>query len=139
MSLTFAQARDDILTLIKAAWDPTGFKMLYDDVADEIPTTPTTWARTTVKHNLGSQASLSGAFGTQRYLRTGLIIVQIFTPSGEGLSNLDVSAKIIADAFEGKISANGVWFRNVRFQEVGPDDAFFQGNVIIDFEYDEFK
>ena len=139
MSLTVAEGRDDILTVVKTAWDTTGFTMVYDDQVGSIPTTMVTWARTTVGHAGGGQATLSGSLGQQRYKRTGVVIVQIFTPSSEGLFSSDNSAKVIMDAFDGKSSENGVWFKNVRFVEVGPDGDFYQCNVLIDFEYDEIK
>jgi hypothetical protein len=32
-----------------------------------------------------------------------------------------------------------VWFRNASAREVGPDRAWYQFNVTVDFEYDEVK
>lgn len=141
MSLTLAQARDDILTVFKTAWDTTSYPAMYDDVdGDDIPTdTSSPWARITVKHDKGQQTALCGADGSKRFTRTGVIIIQIFTPSGEGLSSSDTSVKIIQDAFEGKKSTNGVWFRDVDYKEIGPSGDYYQVNVIIQFEYDEIK
>ena len=142
MSLTITEARDDILKMAYDAWVAAGYtanNLIYDDKDGSIPTNGERWARITVRHETGSQASLSGGLGTQKYLRTGTVFVQIFEPSGEGLSSIDNSAKIIMDAFEGKSSPNGVWFRNVTFQEIGPDGNFFNGNVTIGFEYNELK
>lgn len=141
-SLTLTEARDDMLKMVRDAWLAGGYadaNLIYDDKEGSIPATQTTWARVTVRHEEGRQSSLSGGLGSQKYLRTGTLFVQIFEPSGEGLSSIDLSAKIIMDAFEGKASPNGVWFRNVTFQEIGPDGNFFNGNVTIDFEYDELK
>lgn len=139
MTATYAQARDDILTMVKTVWDTTGLTMVYDDVAGEPPAGATSWARSTIRHNEGRQTTLADAEGKKRFERTGLLIVQIFTPSGEGLSSADDLAKVISDAFEGQTSPRGVWFKNVRVNEVGPSGNWYQVNVVVEFQYDEVK
>ncbi len=144
MTATFEEAVDDILTMFKDAWDTTGFGVIYENVvAAEGSTVPPTstdpWARVMVRHVTGNQSSLSGGLGTQRYTRTGVLIVQIFVPVGEGLSQALQLGKIVADAYEGKASPLQVWFRNVRVNEVGPDGDWYQVNTIANFTYDEVK
>jgi hypothetical protein len=139
MSATFTEARDDILTLFKTAWDTTGYTVVYDDLPGDIPDTSTPWARVTVRHQTGRQQTLVNDVGQRKFLREGVIIIQIFIPSGEGLSLIDSLAKIVADAFEGKSTTSGVWFRNVRLNEIGADGNWFNANVLIDFEYNELK
>jgi hypothetical protein len=87
----------------------------------------------------GNQASLANDGGRRRWERTGLVTVQIFVPAGEGLSEAYSLAKTVADAYEGTTTASGVWFRNVRVNEVGADGAWFQVNALIEFIYDEIK
>ena len=140
MTGTLNQANIDILTLFKTAWDTTGFIALYENVAGEPPATPSPWARITLRHSGGGQGSLSGALGTKRWDRNGVLIVQVFVPNGEGLSQAYSLAKIVLDAYEGVSSPlRGVWFRNARINEVGPDGEWFQVNALIDFTYDEIK
>lgn len=141
MSATFTEANDDILTLFKAAWDPTTWEVVYENIGTpgSPPDTPSPWARPTVRHNPGEPASLGDATGQKRYNRTGLLTVGVFVPIGEGLSRAYDLAKIVADAYEGKASPRRVWFRNVRVLEVGPDGEWFQVNVLIDFTYVEVK
>ena len=138
MNLTFAQANDDILALLKAAWDPTGHEMFYDDIREQRETDQTPWAQVVVRHAAGQQDTLGG-IGNRSFLRFGVVIVTINTPSGSGLSTAYALAKVVADAYEGVSSPNGVWFRNVRINELGRDGTFFQTNVLIDFEYTEIK
>jgi hypothetical protein len=138
MSLTKAQARDEILSVLNEAWDATDYPMLFEDLPAVLPKNGP-WARTSVRHVDGEQATLSGGLGLQKFKRSGFITVQIFSPSGDGLSLSDSLIKIVMDAFEGKATSGGVWFRNVRSTEVGPDGNFFQVNVTIDFEYTELK
>lgn len=146
-TLSFTQARDEILELFKAAWDTTGLGVVYDDAPTDTPTRAelanenvTGWARATVRHALGQQSSLAnGTDGKRRYIREGNFIVQIFTPAGTGLRTADQYAKVVADALEGQETPGGVWFRNVSYREVGRDGPWYQTNVSATFQYDEVK
>lgn len=137
MTATTKQARDDILTVVKAAWDTTGYDMLYDGLAGSPPKgdNPSPWARTTVRHVTGNQATLANHDTVRRYRRTGFVTVQVFAD----LREQDDLCKTLLDAFEGVCTDHGVWFRNVRMIEVGSDGTLFQCNVIADFVYDEVK
>lgn len=142
MSLTYAQAYDELLTQITEAWktaNPT-YALQYDDLGTpQTPKTETPWARVTIRHNRGEQETLANALGNRLFMRDGLITVQVFTPSGKGLTRAYELAKVAADAFEGRATPGGVWFKNVRLREIGPDGNWFQVNVIADFEYNEAK
>jgi hypothetical protein len=137
-SLTHKQAVDSMLTLFKAAWDTTGYISIYPNVAGDKPLIAEPWARVNITHEDEAAGSLSGATGTQRWTRSGFLSVQVFTPTGEGLSNGHALTKIVQDAFEGQ-TVDGIWFRNVRVNEIGPDGDYYQINVLIDFTYDEIK
>lgn len=139
MSLTFKQATDDILTLFETAWDTTGFVALYENAQDDIPETQDPWARVTIRHSPAGRQTLTGGVGTTRYERTGIFTAQVFIPNGEGLVELYSLGKTVADAFDGVASPGGVWFRDGRFTEVGPDGEWFQGNFTVAFAYDEVK
>ncbi len=138
-----SQARDDILTFFKEAWDAgedsEDLLVIYDDVKKEVPKDGAAWARVTVRHNSSVQSTLSGQTGKRRFEKNGTITVQIFTPYGKGLSLSDNLAIIAVDAFEGKATDSGIWFRNVRANEIGNDGPWFQTNVIAEFIYDQIK
>lgn len=138
MSLTYKQANDDILALLKAAWDTTGHKMFWEEIRDDRETDQSPWAMVIVRHAAGQQDTLGGK-GHRQFLRIGSIVVTINTPSSSGLSEGYNLAKVVADAYEGVASPNGVWFRNIRINELGREGTFFQTNVIVDFEYYETK
>jgi len=141
MSLTYAEARDEMLKQLTDAWvahDST-LPMLYDDRPEDIPGDGTAWARCHIQHNAGDQDTLAGPIGNRLFGRDGLIMVQIFAPIGKGLSKADELAKVVADAFEGQSTPGGVWFRKVRLREVGPDKAWYQVNVVAEFNYVEAK
>lgn len=138
MTATFSEAYNDILTIFKDAWDTTGYDTIYSNVTGDPPETQVPWARVNIQHGFGDQ-TLGDASSKIRYTRTGLFFGQLFMPTGEGLPELYDLAKLIADAYEGKSTPNGVWFRNVRVNEVGPDGSWYQINVIAEFTYDEVK
>jgi len=138
VSLTYAQANDEVLAQLKAVWDPTGYKFFYEDIRDQKETDMSPWATVVVRHAAGQQDSLGGR-GNRSFLRLGVLIITINTPSGSGLSEAYALAKVVADAYEGASSPNGVWFRNVRINELGRDGTFYQTNVLVDFEYTETK
>jgi len=139
MSLTYQQARDEIFDLFKAAWDTTGYPAHYEEVKKQRSQNEEPWSVVTLNHASGFQATLSGADGSRTFARLGFLTVQIFTPNGKGLQDAYDLAKVVSDAFEGISTPGGVWFRNVRLNEVGRDGEFFQLNVIVEFRYDEVK
>lgn len=139
MTLTITQARDEMSALFKAAWDPTGHAVIWDDIGQPVENDRSPWARFTIRHADAGQATLANHGGQRRYRRMGTIFVQLFAPTGEGLSTLDEMAIEAMRAFEGKSTAGGVWFRDVRLREVGVDGNWQQANVMADFEYDEVR
>lgn len=139
MSATFQQARDEMFDLFKAAWDSTGWPVHYEDVRKQRSTDEIPWITVTMQHSSGFQSTLSGAQGARTFSRLGLLTFQIFTPVGRGLQESYDLAKVVVDAFEGTATPGGVWFRNVRLNEVGRDGEFFQLNVVVEFRYDEVK
>lgn len=140
MSATTKQARDEILAKFHEAWDADATSsvvpVLYSDVAQDIPDSGP-WARVTIRHATGNQATLSNGIGQRRFRHEGQVFVQIFTPFNDGMEDADDLAAIAKQAFEGEVTSPGrVIFRRVRINEVGQDGQFFQTNVVTDFEYD---
>ncbi len=138
MTATVEQARDQMLGLIQAAW-PVDKTLIYDGFKGEKPEAQEVWGRVSVRHNSGGQASLSKQGGRSRYVRRGTIYVNLFAPPGDGLRALDPLTKTILDAIEGKTTAGGVWFTQVRVREMGIVEGSYQVNVLANFSYDEVK
>jgi hypothetical protein len=138
---TFTEARDLVMLHFTTAWDaqtPPVPLLLYDDRHRDLPDNAP-YARITMRHNVSDQRTL-GNTGNRRFRRFGVITVQIFALSNQGLATADTFAKVALDAFEGNNTApTEVHFRNVRMNEVGEDGPWFQTNVIADFDYDEIK
>lgn len=134
MSLTFTEARDEILAICHVAWiaQASPPDLYYWDIPHD-PPTDTAWSRITVRYSLGRNK----AIGNRIFLRGGTVTWQIFTIFGDGLSSADAFSKVAADSMQGKSTPGGVWFRNVRMREIGQDGDYFQVQVLADFEYDE--
>lgn len=138
MSLTYEQAVDEILTIFKTAWDTTTYDVFYQSVKTSRGSSTDPWAVVSISHAGGFQATLSGVTGSKTYRRQGELEVHIFTAVGKGLQEFYNLAKVVTDAYEGS-STGGVWFRNVRINEIGRDGEFVQNRVVVDFQYDEIK
>lgn len=144
MTATVSQARNEMHALFKAAWEAEEISrdlpVLYGDVPGLLPPSEGNWARITVQHQEGFQATLSGATGNRRFRRLGVVTVQVFTEFGDGQVDADALGIITKNTFEGEVTSPGrVIFRNVRLNEVGQDGQWFQTNVLADFEYDEVR
>lgn len=149
MSLpSFGDARDEILGLFNAAWTAnagavnggTVPQVAWPGVNAEVPDPEAAHVRVFLRHVDGRQVTF-GQVGQRRFNRKGLVTIQVFTPNAKrtGLSLAENLATIARDAYEGIGTASGIWFRNVRIQEVGPDNGLYQMNVVAEFEYDELK
>lgn len=150
MSLpTFDSARDEILGLFHTYWtaqtpalnDSAPVRVEWPGVDSQTPPEASKpWARIVVRHTTSKQATF-GTVGHRRFLRPGLVTVQVFTPltNGGGLLLAEKLGIIARDAFEGRSTDSGIWFRNARLQEVGPDTEWFQMNLVVEFEYEEVR
>lgn len=132
------EARDQILGVFKDAWDDTGYPALYTDIPGGIPQEEGPWARALVRHVTGQQASLAGESGARRWRETGIVIVQVFAPVGDGMVRVYELAQLVKNAFRDAKNLD-VWFRNTRIKEVGTSGSFEQINVTTDFIYDDVR
>jgi hypothetical protein len=143
------QARDELYEMFRAAWaansgavvQGSAPPVIYQGVSkDTPPAMEVSYARASVKHFTGTQGSLGGT-GNRRFNRTGAVFIQTFAPLGIG-NPLTIAVRlgrIALEAFEGRSSPGGIWFRGCRLMEIGHSDGRYQVNVIAEFTYDEVK
>lgn len=136
--MTYEEARDAIFGILKAVWDPTGYPIVWTDVPGEKPPSETVWARATIRHATGRQASLAGENGARRYEATGTVFVQVFAPIGDGSTAGYRAAELVKNAYNAARDDN-IWFRDTRMIEVGASGAFEQFNVLSTFSYDDVR
>ena len=138
MSLTFEQANDDMMKMINDAWSVTGHKIFFESVVDEREQETLPFLRVFVRHAGGGQRTLGGV-DSRMFERRGFLRFEVYARITNGLQESYQLAKVVADAYEGRSSDNGVWFRRVRISERGKDGIFNRTDVIVDFEYHEMK
>lgn len=129
------QARDEMLAVFKAAWDPTGYTAIWSDIPGTVPASEAPWARVTVRHQDGRQGSLSNQAGVTRHTYTGTLFVQLFVPVGQGLTLGYTLARLVVQAY--RTARGAVWYRRQQFREAGNSGAFEQINVTVEFTYDD--
>lgn len=129
------EARAILYQEFRDNWNPS-IPYTFDNESFDADGVPE-WVRLTVRHTPGGQHTL-GAPGHRRFRRRGLVIVQVFVPVDRGLLRCDELAKAARDIFEGK-TLSGVMLHDGNYREVGPDRQWFQGNVTVDFSFDETK
>lgn len=99
------------------------------------------FARIKMDHVQRTQGSLSNESGQRKWLNEGIIMIQCFgsVSTGRGLGIAESLAILAKNAFEGKTSPGGIWFRKCRTNEVGSEDGWFQVNAVAEFSYDEVR
>jgi hypothetical protein len=95
------------------------------------------WVRLTVNFTDGFQDSL-GKEGNRRYLKRGMIFIQVFFPMNKGTNNSDTLAEDSANLFDG-VRINDLWMYNGRVRTIGSDGEFYQQNAVVDFEYENVR
>lgn len=139
MSLTQKQAYDEICDPIRLVGIAEDFAVHWDNKRTNNSKTEENSYVAFLVRTAGSGPPTLGGVGHRSFGRFGTAIARVFTPTGKGLSEGYALAKSISDVYEGVSTPNGVWFRNVRTQEIGKEGSFFEMQVLIEFQYDEIK
>ena len=140
---SYVDGSNAILNHVTTEWNaqtPPVPVLLYEDFEQNVPDGDTEWARVTVQYNAASQVTL-GQVGARRFRRFGLVTISILTPSGDGRARSEVLSDVARDILEGRRTGgeDSVDFRNVRRQDVGRFRAWYQVDMLADFEYDAVK
>lgn len=128
-------ARDRMLTPLKAIVDAQSLYTIYDDTRKELPDGSTSWVRIAIRHQSGSRSSLGNSSGKAKHTQAGIILIELNTPREEGLANSDIYSAAFADALR-NFSDGDIWISDVNVLEIGEDGNWFEVNIIADFQYD---
>jgi hypothetical protein len=140
--MDFRAATDVILNRFKAQWGvlhasdcPSVWpNMEFTPATGFVPATHVGWVRATVLGGEAQQATL-GDVGGRRFRVTGVVVVQVFAPTGRGpIAALDL-ADDVAAVFEG-VTTGGVVLGASTISPAGRDGEFFQVNVRTPFYFD---
>jgi hypothetical protein len=110
------------------------FPIAIDNKKFSIPNPPVKWVRLHVKFNDGKQSSL-GKAGNRKYVKYGLIFMQVFTPINTGTDENNTLVDASVNVFDG-VRLDDLWMYNGRSVTVGSDGEFFQQNGVVEFEYE---
>lgn len=115
-------------------------ELFYDNQAQSNVDTDTAWLRVTLKPALGTQHTL-GQVGNRKFVRQGLIFIQIFTPLDKGMQASDHLADGIIGFLEGgQTTTNNIPFNNVSPpKNIGNEGSWQQVNIDADFIYHIIK
>lgn len=131
-------AKDAIYAVLKTAIEGSTYQALnivYPDTKEDTPDGE--HIRVFVDLTDERQRSIGGT-GLRRYRVYGLIMIQIFTPFGNGEVLADDIAGVVKGAFRGvNTGADAITFRHARVVSVGQDASWLQTNVTVEFDYDE--
>lgn len=137
-------AYNDTMDRVLAKWTPTTHPIIFPNVPLTtaaqacIDTGTEAWARVSYKPNLRNQTSLASS-GNAKYTAEGIVVVEVYTPTGDGgLLDRTLTA-LVETAFEGVSTPNGVWYRNTHTEPVGPDGVWWHSNVYAMWSYDEVR
>lgn len=148
MSQTQQQAVDEILERFNSVWGPTGYATVWPDVpiepslqkmidgADGVVLAP--YARVTVRSNTRRQRTLGQT--TRRYESSGVLFIEVFTPTGDGMVAAYDLAEDLREAFEEpNVSSFSVWYREVKIAENGSEGLWSRLTVTAEWQYDQVR
>lgn len=99
------------------------------------------WLRVSTQMVVEDQKALGNGQdgGKLLYGSAGLLFVQVFAPMTDkgNAAKQDALCALVKNSIRGKKTASGVWFRNVREQEIGAADKWQQKKVAAEFQYQE--
>jgi len=129
------QAVREIFQIVDAALLPLvgAANILYPNRPEAKPAASSAWARVTLRHVEADQRSLQAQ--DQLYENEGILIVQLFEPSGRGLALSTLTTPML-QALRVTTTPSLVWFRRVTSAEQGISEHWYQTNVSAIFQYD---
>lgn len=109
----------------------------FDNEDFTIPEGDTQFVRLVVRNQVGNQDTL-GSVGNRKFLRTAVVIIQVFVTIDDGTSEADRLSVKARDIFEGT-RFSGLWFFASDINEIGPSEKHFLYNVRCEFNYEQIK
>mgnify|MGYP001566861044 CR=1 FL=1 len=150
MSLTYTEARDEIVDLFVDAWRALGaptenVTLLFEDKLESgrtgdtdshVPDAEAPWGYLRVAWGRARQSAHGDA--EKLYTRRGTLILLVKTKPGDGQTIMDRIVQMVADAVEGKTTPGGV-----RFEDFDPKGFGHAGGstkiISMPFEFDQRK
>lgn len=132
---TINEARASIYAKFIADWNGETLYALDNDEFKEPE--DITWVRLTVRSRPTNQETL-GIEGNRKFLRAGVVFIQIFVPEDSGTFEADTLAEKIRVMLEGT-RFDGLWFYETQIREQGSDGKFYSILTESLFNYEQTK
>lgn len=113
------------------------FPIALDSKKFTPPEIPAKYVRLTVKFNEGFQSTL-GRPGNRKFMKTGIVFIQVFTPDGKGTDENDELTHDSVNVFDG-VRIGQLWLYNGRITSPGSDGKYYQQNGAVEFEFEEIR
>lgn len=94
------------------------------------------WARVTIRPNVRAQKTMAGP-GNRLYTRNGILFVEIFTPTGDGMQLGNQLCELVQNAFEGIYDSNSVWYPQTRINVNGIEGLWSRMTITVEWESEE--
>ena len=139
------QATDEINTMLLDAWTESPETQLIPIVWGDVVsvkqgtvdyfkgTEP--YLRAELFHESSRKASLRGPSGSRRE-HSGTLAAFLHIQGGKGYANALPLISVAQDAFDGKASPSGVWFRNPEITNIGRQGTWYVMSMTATFIYD---
>lgn len=140
---------DEICERAYNAWQPTGYQMIFPDVAltpfqtalidgkDDNELEP--WARVTIRTANREQTAFGAGNDARKFSETGVVMIEIYTPTGTGLKQAYQLGEIIKAAYEGISTPNSLWYRSCSVTEGGAEGVWSRLIFTATWENNEYK
>ena len=135
---TLAVVRNAILTRFIGTFGSTLTAMDNHPFDPPEPGPGVKWYRVNVRFAGGRQDSFGAITGARKFVKQGVLIIQVFTPLGTATNANDALCQQIQDLYEG-IRIGDLWFMNGGVSFSGADGEWFQQNVVFDFNFEDNK
>ena len=107
------------------------------NIRNDPPDIPVEWMRYNILFNEGNQDTL-GRQPNRRFIKIGLITIQVFTPMNKGTNLNDTICELVQEN-QDAITLDELWTYNGRIQTVGNDGEYYQQNVVVEFEFQDTR
>jgi len=150
MTTGYSNAIDEIYGLFNVAWLAgttaiVGYiPQIYwqGNETNDLPEIDKYYVRFNIKPVLEQQKTLSNVvdgIGKKRYNNVGMLFANIFTPLSD-VTHMEKGrslAELGRNAYRGKTTAGGIFFRNATIEEFSHSDKYFNFRVVAEYDYDD--
>lgn len=135
--MTPTEARNTIVSRYLVQYNGQ-FPIATDNIKFTTPNPSEKWVRVHVKFTEGNQSSL-GKTGNRKFLKSGILFIQIFTPINTSTDENDTLANESLNLFDGE-RLEQLWLYNGRIETIGSGSKeFYQQNVVVEFKFEDIR